>query len=318
PPAPAAAAAADRPGTVPARLAVLALVGSTFVMACGVVVREPGFVQLGALLALAGLPVLTREGPRVPSVAALPEVRRFLAARPGPGTPGRVVTDFLASLQPAWWVARALVAAAVVLWVVADVEAGPVLLLDLVTVPASVWVGRRSQRDRRWLWAVVPLNGVAAVLSFLGLVVSGAAVFQPASNVSYAPYHQPGLWQDDREIRDIRPVDANGNPLTDVYLFDQDGRPINTADHCYDGYGDPGYPTTDPVRPYPRGVKEYDSTGRCVTVPPGPLVVAVPSAAPSASAAPGVPAPPADAGPTTVPPSTAPPLPTTVPPPPGG
>jgi hypothetical protein len=102
-------------------------------------------------------------------------------------------------------------------------------------------------------------------------------------------------------ITDIRPVDAAGRPLSGVYLFDQDGRPLDVGRPCdaydpYDGYdADGGTGSTDP---YPRGSAGYDDeTGECTVVPPAPLVVAVPSAtasaAPTPSAPPTPPAPPA-------------------------
>lgn len=73
-----------------------------------------------------------------------------------------------------------------------------------------------------------------------------------APSESYAYY--PGLLQDgERQIEDIRPVDAAGAPAHRVYLFDQDGRPIDTGDLCGDGVT-----SVDPVRPYPRGTTGYD------------------------------------------------------------
>jgi hypothetical protein len=95
-------------------------------------------------------------------------------------------------------------------------------------------------------------------------------------------------------------VDADGNPLTDVYLFDQDGRPIDTSTglDCTSRYqfnedggrvdvGEDG--GQESGTPYPRGTWDYDpSTGECRFNPPGPLVVAVP-----ATPATGVTAPPA-------------------------
>src|ERR1700754_360606 len=89
----------------------------------------------------------------------------------------------------------------------------------------------------------------------------------------------------DRQILDTRPVDAGGNPLTGVYLFDQNGRPIDTStsSSCEDEYRFSA-PGAAAARPYPRGTVDYDPrTGDCVTIPPGPLVVAVPSGTPSAT-----------------------------------
>jgi hypothetical protein len=267
-----------------ARLAVAGLVGAPLIVLFGIGADVPVILLFGLLFGVLALLVVVWDGPNVPSVAALPEVRRLAAARPAEGTTARAVTDFVASLQPAWWVARAVAAAVLLMQVVAAPEAPAVLLVALVAVPVSVWVGHRTRRDRRWLWAVVPLNALAALL-LLWLLTAGlpqASGSSPAP--SYPAAYQPGLWQDSEwEIRDIRPVDAAGNPLADVYLFDQDGRPIDTSvgEECtdYAEYGGAGV-ASDPegIAPYPRGTWEYDlRTGHCRLVPPGPLVVAVPA-----------------------------------------
>ncbi|OZM78397.1 hypothetical protein [Pseudonocardia sp. MH-G8] len=277
-----------------ARLAVAAAVVAALVVGAGLLQGEPGVIFFGLLLAAPALPLLLREGPRVPSVMALPEVRR-LTERPAVGTTGRTVLDFLASLQPAWWVARSFAAAVVLVGVLDGGEVMPILLVGLVGAPVSVWLGHRTRRDRRWLWMVAPLNALAAVV-LLVVLVEGAPG-GPTVQSSSASF-QPGLWQDsEREIQDIRPVDASGTPLTGVYLFDQDGRPIDTSG------GRACAPTgatrfdqdaAEAGRPYPRGTWDYDSrTDACVLTPPAPLVVAVPSAT-------AAPAPTAPVAPTTV------------------
>ena len=283
---PASGAPRERSRSGAAWLAIAGLLASTVLIMLGVAARAPEVVLFAALLALAGLPLITRDGPDLPSLAALPAMRRLVAAMPAPGTAARSVTDFLAALQPAWWVARGVVAAALVDEIVVGAELALVVLLSLVTVPLSVWLGHRTRHDRRWLWAVVPLNGLAAAL--LLLLLGSTALFGPSSSSSGSvqSYRQPGLWQDmDRQILDIRPVDTAGNPLTGVYLFDQNGRPIDTStsSSCEDEYRFSA-PGAAAARPYPRGTVDYDPrTGDCVTIPPGPLVVAVPSGTPSAT-----------------------------------
>jgi hypothetical protein len=268
---------------------------------------EPAVMLVGLLVGALGLPLVIRDGPHVPSVAALPEARWLVAARPGAGTAGRTVTDFVASLQPAWWVVRAIAAAALVVAVFGG-EAPAVLLLALVAVPVSVWVGHGTRRDRRWLWIVVPLN-VLAALVLLWMLADGMPRSSDGSVSSY-PVSMPGLWQDsEREIRDIRPVDAAGNPLTGVYLFDQDGMPIDTAGSGCAGPDDGVDPGSNAA--YPRGTWDYDPrTGGCRYTPPGPLVVAVPTTpAPGAGTATAAPTPvPTPAPPVeSAPPVTAPP-----------
>ena len=327
-PAPPAAAGPERRGGGTARLAVAGLVASTLFVTFGALVGQPEIVLFGALFALLALPLLGRDGPQVPSVAALAPVRRFRAFRPGAGTAAGSVADFLTSLQPAWWLARAF-AAAVLLLMVLGVGGIAAALLTLLAAPLSVWIGHRTRRDRRWLWAVVPLNGLAAavLLTMLSTVAFGAG-----GSTTYASQaaFQAGLWQDsERQIRDIRPVDSAGNPLTGVYLFDQVGVPIDVSGGSMCGsYDSKGLFLGDqagPQHPYPRGTPEFDpNTGDCVLVPPAPLVVAVPSAAltprsqaiPTAPAPPRLPAPPVTGTPP--PPSASPAPAVTAPAPPTG
>lgn len=296
---------AARRGVVAARLAVIGLVGSTLLATAAVAGGDPTTLLFALLAGLVALPAVLRDGPGMASVAALPEVRRFLGSAPAPESGGGRIAGFGAALQPAWWLLRAVVASLLVV-AAFGVRGGivPVVLIGLVAVPVSVWLGGRSRQDRRLLWAVVPLNAFAAAMTFVSVVVLGSGVFGSSAfgyglaeptNYAGPPSVRPeGLWEGDRQILDIRPVDSAGVPLTGVYLFGQDGRPLNTDGRCGYGY-DLGEPTPDPARPYPRGVREPDpQTGRCVTAPPAPLVVAVPaptSAPPAPTPAAGTPPP---------------------------
>ena len=61
----------------------------------------------------------------------------------------------------------------------------------------SVWIGRRTQQDGRWLWYVVPLNVVAAVAvpAFLSAAYVGSVVRVPIGYNDYsrspATYNPP-------------------------------------------------------------------------------------------------------------------------------
>lgn len=301
PPAPAVAPKIQTPGPVAAGFAVAGLVTATLLAFALLLTRSPILILLAIAAATIGLVLIVRDGPRLPTVAALPSVSHLRAALPGPGRPARGVLDFLVSLQPAWWVLRAVIAALLVeqiflgrgSWLVA-------LVVAIAGVFVSIWLGQQSRRDRRWLWLVVPLNGLAvgaALTAFAGSsLLSGA--YSSAAYVNPTPVWRTGLWQGSNEIRDIRPVDAAGNPLTGIYLFDQDGRPIAVEPECtdYSSFA----PSTDtlspngpqvrvhPQVPYPQGVARSTPNGDCVTIPPGPLVVAVPkpTAGPSATPTP--------------------------------
>jgi hypothetical protein len=225
----------------------------------------------------------------VPSVAGLPLVARVRAVRPAEATPAGVLLEFLASLQPGWWVARAVAAAVVaVLWLgFPDVG---VALVVLVGLPVSVWIGYRSRRDHRWWWAVAPLNTVAAVMLLVGATLLASA---PQGQVAIAIPSDSGLAQDGIPITNIRPFDAFGNPLGHVYLFDQDGRPIDAGET-----GECTPPSSGAALsegPYPRDTGRLDPvTGECVSTAPGPLAVSIPkaTASPTAPAAPTTSTPP--------------------------
>jgi len=274
--------AVDAPAPKPSggRWALAGLLVGAAGLGLGTLARNPVLLLVGVLAPLFVLPLVVRDGTAVPTVARLRVVGRFRAAQPPEGTTARSVSDFVGSLQPAWWLLRALIA----VMLVGAVLGGSVVLvvLAVVAIPVSVWLGYASRRDRRWLWLVVPLNALAVVLVPVGFDHSGFPTGSPTPAYSASP--PSGLYQDDgQEIRDIRPVDATGKPLTGVYLFDQDGRPVDTrVSRCFDANGRSSAPTTtSQVRPYPRGTVEWDSGG-CRTVAPGPLVVAIPSAPTSA------------------------------------
>jgi uncharacterized membrane protein len=325
PPAPAPITApAGPPGRVQARLAVAGLVVTTLLIPLGLASGVEVALLLGLLGVVASVPALVSGGPGMSAVAELPAVRSLAGHRPRPGGPA---ARFLADLQVGWWVVRALLAALVLSLGIAGTWSAA-LPLALVTVPASILIGRWSQRDRRAVWLVAPLNALALVVALIVVARLGPEPEQQSAS-GYPSGYSSGLSQDGDEVRDIRPVDANGVPLTGVYLFDQDGHPIDTqGNRCEEDYGSGGSDyydsgrgsSTSAVQPYPRGTAEYGSDDRCVVVPPGPLVVAVPplvvptSAVPTSAAtispgptAAGAPTPtaPASVVPTPGPPSSA-------------
>ncbi|HYH29344.1 MAG TPA: hypothetical protein VD903_03075, partial [Pseudonocardia sp.] len=196
---------AAQPSYGRARLALAGGVAAALIGAFGLLAQEAGTILIAVLLlAAAVLPLLLRDG--VGGIRALPEVRRYLRP-PAEGTPARAVVDFLTSLQPAWWVARAFAAATVLVQLVVSGGLAATLLVTLLGVPVSVWLGHRTRHDRRWLWPVVPLNAFA-VLVLLVVVVDSP--FAEPTSASSAVEYRSGLWQDSDEIRDIRPVDASG------------------------------------------------------------------------------------------------------------
>lgn len=304
----------ERPRTGQAGFALAALVVATAAAgAAGLAVGQVGPSTVAPLflavpLAAAGALAAWSDGPGQPAAASLPSVvalRERLARARTDGAAG----GFVLSLQPGWWVLRALVAAGVIGWVFGGGgSAGLVtaLVLAVPAVPLSVLLGRRSAADRRLLWAVVPLNAFAVGLLVAAVLAQGQD--RTGDVVSYSP--PAGLSLDGTTVADVRPFDAKGRPLSEVYLFDENGRPLAVDDHsCVDEGVDEGYvaTSTPPAPgPYPRGVRTTDpTTGRCVTQPPQPLVVTIPqTTAPRPTSAPPAPSPaqstaPVPAAPTT-------------------
>ncbi|MFF0266415.1 HAAS signaling domain-containing protein [Kribbella sp. NPDC004536] len=134
--------------------------------------------------------------------------------------------------QPIWWVARGMIGAG---GFFALFGAPAVTVVGAFAGAAvSIWIGRRTQQDARWLWYVVPLNVVAtvAVPAFLAAAYMGASFgflnhYQNRYGGSSA-YNPPrnGLQLNGSTVTNIYPFDAQGKQV-DVRLFDQDGNPID-------------------------------------------------------------------------------------------
>ncbi|MGN9840733.1 hypothetical protein ACTMTI_21680 [Nonomuraea sp. H19] len=148
---------------------------------------------------------------------------------------------FLPELRPGWWVLRGYLLAMLLLTVADSGRLAPQGLVDwalvVAAVCASVWFGRR--RRGRVLVLLASLANVAGALAlFIGLVAasswntgrSGAiAMSEPEQSVYVSPASAFN------EVYNIKPYAKDGTPLTDVYLYDQDGKPVITNPENY-GY----------------------------------------------------------------------------------
>lgn len=235
--------AARKEGTFLLRLAVWSI-PLTAVVSLGFgykTVQERWSGTLVALLLFA-LPVLgwatwyvTRRG--MDALAALPEVRRLASALDSgsPGTRGKILT-YLRTLEPAWWLACAvmlMLVAALLLRYGLD-EAGVLALLVLVAAAGlALWAGPRWKSERRWLWAAIPLS--AFVLG-AGLGVFNLAVDQARfAGREYAAYEGP--YEAPQELT------YQGKPVRNIYVFDEkaetsDPKPSSSSQA----------PTTTPTR----------------------------------------------------------------------
>ncbi len=255
---------------------------------------EDGLLMLALLAApVAGLSLyLVLHGPGgIAAMAELPEVR-WLRDR----NPGGVVAEYGYLFQPGWWLVRAGLAAILLVHVVGS---GSVLAVLLLTVPLAVgsaWVGRRSRADRRWLWAVLPLNAFAVVF---GLVALGSGTLGSIGYTSGGSYPVPS----EPRFGNVYPYDSNGRPLTGVYLYDETGRPITTEYSL--SYCAPTGQAPVPANRYPQPEYDYDSDGDCVVRSAVPAPPELPSGSASStldpSATPGATAPGASTAPSATP-----------------
>ena len=163
--------------------------------------------------------------------------------------PGRQLASDLA---PAWWMARGYLVAVIPFWLnpyAATSEdfpipryGGSVVLGGLAIVAAtaaSIVIGRWGKRDPNPAKTAV-LLGLNAVLVLAALTAYGAVHshfmvlsrdhLQTVSRMS----QQIGSMSTSLEtpfgtVTNIYPYDAQGNPLENVLLFDQDGRPLRSG-----------------------------------------------------------------------------------------
>ncbi len=185
-------------------------------------------------------------------------VRMLLAA-----PPIAAARAFLPELRGGWWVLRGylLIAGPAILWgtthwgqrVLPEVFGSRVLGLGLILLAiwGSVALGRRAPREVR---ARKASRTADVTLGAMGLLVAVAITgAQPV--IAYHNAGPSGYLQhpDGSEIVNICPYAADGSPLEDVLLFDQNGKPITTRPDPYSSY-------VPPVNTYPRSVREGDTT----------------------------------------------------------
>jgi hypothetical protein len=217
--------------------------------------------------------------------------------------PPNVRRELVTIGQPVWWVARGAIGGG---GFFALFGAGAVTVVGaLAGAAVSIWIGRRTQQDPRWLWYVVPLNVVAtiAVPAFLAAAYMGASFgflnnYDNRYSGTPASYNQNGLALDGTTISNIYPFDAQGKQVS-VRLYDQDGNPIALErDDCATQYGNVDRGTTSNV--FPHRVVTPDESGNVdeqnckdsdkasFTPPPAPATTTTPTATPTTTPRPSV------------------------------
>ncbi|QCW52271.1 hypothetical protein FE634_20895 [Nocardioides dongxiaopingii] len=178
----------------------------------------------------------------------------------------RATWDVVRELRPVWWVARAWIAVTLLDLVAGDHEplslvpslghpaTGAVLLAAAVVVSVLVGLGRpgpgpggHRHPATRLVTLAVNVGLVVTMLSF-GVpwpgYLAGNAVeaqpydgYRPGFNDGARSERRPGLQLDDEAVTNVFAYDAQGLPLQDVQLFDQDGDPLAVASGTSTGRG---------------------------------------------------------------------------------
>jgi hypothetical protein len=167
--------------------------------------------------------------------------------------PPNVRRELVSIGQPVWWVARGAIGGG---GFFALFGAGAVAVVGaLAGAAVSIWIGRRTQQDPRWLWYVVPLNIVAAITvpAFLAVAYLGASFGFVNNYNDYssnpASYTPDGLVLNGTAVSNIYPFDAQGKQVS-VRLYDQEGNPIALPREDCDAHNGRVDATTSNVFPH--------------------------------------------------------------------
>ncbi|MEV0148565.1 MULTISPECIES: hypothetical protein [unclassified Nonomuraea] len=154
--------------------------------------------------------------------------------------PYRALVGFLPGLRPGWWVLRGYVLAMLLADLATDDHVVPDNLGEWVIVAAavwaSVWLGRRGG-GRVALPVALVANAVTGVTLLAGYAL---AMHLATSDDRLQAIGSDRVMMEtvsgvDGEVYNIKPYAKDGTPLTDVYLYDQDGNPVITHPENY-GY----------------------------------------------------------------------------------
>jgi len=177
--------------------------------------------------------------------------------RPLTSTPGwAAAVGFVRSLAPAWWILRGWVVAQAVLWPygLTEISLWPASTPGRILVVAAIVVSIQWGRGMwvpRWAWfpRAVAVASVAAGVLAIPLVldveadsrptVAGAPTYDSGWNDGFysaqvaqastgSEGRADGIWVDGMQVSNIFAYDSAGDPIRDVQLFDDRGRPVRT------------------------------------------------------------------------------------------
>ena len=154
----------------------------------------------------------------------------------------RDIRAFLPELRAGWWVLRAYMLVLILAFIFRDgLNLRPIpnpfsshgllqILVTVVAVVLSVRLGRRGMPvNKGWRGAVLAVNVGIAVVSVPVLVSMGTGsnyVYGYSSADSSDPYFSQASASYSAGFTNIYPYSKDGQPLKDVLLYDQDGRPV--------------------------------------------------------------------------------------------
>ncbi|HET6297412.1 MAG TPA: hypothetical protein VFG33_28775 [Kribbella sp.] len=136
-----------------------------------------GWLAVGLAPSAIGLLALHGHDPAI--VTSTPVWRRNerRVRRLHSALPAGVQRDLVEVGQPVWWVLRGLIGGVALYGVLARTTDVPQLLAAAVVgALVSIWLNRLSQRNRRWLWLLIPLNSIA-ILALAILLIGGTSAW---------------------------------------------------------------------------------------------------------------------------------------------
>ena len=148
---------------------------------------------------------------------------------------GAATLDFMASLQPAWWVLRGYLAFYLVMQMFGS--RGQLIptnifavALAVVMIVGSVWVGTRNWGS---FMRVLVFAGNLLAVFVLFFAIDAVTAATSAQNDSYdwgeETSDMTGVYLNGKEVTNLFAYDANGALISQVQLFDQDGKPVITS-----------------------------------------------------------------------------------------
>ncbi|MFE3448415.1 hypothetical protein ACFXJ8_05710 [Nonomuraea sp. NPDC059194] len=137
-------------------------------------------------------------------------------------------------LRPGWWVLRGYVLAMLLISVVGRPQLVPNSVGEFALVAFAIWVSYALGRARRRHWVTIA-SALASGLAVIALLVGYITAERQRMDGDRSPiaYQESPVMMDTvsslGDVVNIRPYSKDGIPLSDIYLYDQDGRPVTTS-----------------------------------------------------------------------------------------